>query len=830
VLDDGSTQLTQYAYNAIGNLTGMTDPLGRTTQIVYAPNGIDAVTIRQKTSASGYATIAAFTYDDRHLPVTFTDAAGQTTSYSYNQAGQLLSETDALGQTTQYEYDIHGYLLRVVNPNGRIQESYSYDSYGRIATRTDSEGHEVRYEYDSFDRPTRLIYPDGTETVYAYDRLDLASVTDREGRTTRFEYDANRQRTAVIDPLGRRTGYAYYPNGSLKSLTDGNGNVTTWQRDIQSRITAKIFANGSQTSYAYESRTSRLKSVTDPLGQVANRAYAKDDRLTALNYTNAVNATPGVGFAYDAYFPRRISMSDGTGTTSYQYHPPGSLGALRLAAEDGPLADDTVAYGYDALGRIVQRAVGGSVETYAYDALGRETGHDSELGRFAMTYLGETGQIATRILVDPVPFTCPGSVRSRQAADQNDCTGQGNAYGIRKQAGQAFATAWEYEDNRNDRRLKQIRHGQIHIGASPNSPVAGSAARRYAYDTGPEALIHRLTETAATEQTWHYAYDDARRLIQADAGPDDQYAYGLDDADNLLDLQTPAGDHRADYNALNQIVQRDGQAWSHDAAGNVLDDGERTYAWDAEHRLIGIADTNRPGRHTAFHYDGLGRRTRTVDHDGPTATETRTLWCGEDLCQIRDGANRVTRRFLEEGELADGLALYYARDHLGSVRDVVDATGNTLASYDYDPYGNPLRTTGATHTDRRYAGMYYHAPSGLYLTHYRVYDPASGRWLSRDPMGEEGGINLYAYVRSNPVNRTDALGLTDTGAAVGAGIGCGVGGFFGSLAGGAGGGAGGLLCGPGAVACSPAGAAAGAAAGGTAGCGVGAVGCATSFL
>jgi RHS repeat-associated protein len=55
--------------------------------------------------------------------------------------------------------------------------------------------------------------------------------------------------------------------------------------------------------------------------------------------------------------------------------------------------------------------------------------------------------------------------------------------------------------------------------------------------------------------------------------------------------------------------------------------------------------------------------------------------------------------------------------------------------------------------------MQYHAPSGLYLTKYRAYEPQSGRWLSRDPIEEEGGINLYTYVKGNPITYTDPLGL-----------------------------------------------------------------------
>jgi RHS repeat-associated protein len=122
----------------------------------------------------------------------------------------------------------------------------------------------------------------------------------------------------------------------------------------------------------------------------------------------------------------------------------------------------------------------------------------------------------------------------------------------------------------------------------------------------------------------------------------------------------------------------------------------------------------------------------------------------------------VIRRYYDEGEqlVTSNTPYYYAQDHLGSVRDLVDASGSGLATYDYDPYGQPTRSTiyGSARADYRYAGLFYHAPSGLYLTHYRVYDPVPARWLSRDPIGEPGGVNLYGYARDNPINLTDPTG------------------------------------------------------------------------
>ena len=146
-------------------------------------------------------------------------------------------------------------------------------------------------------------------------------------------------------------------------------------------------------------------------------------------------------------------------------------------------------------------------------------------------------------------------------------------------------------------------------------------------------------------------------------------------------------------------------------------------------------------------------------------TETRYLWCGERICQARNSSDTPIRRYYDEGEqlvTSSGItSYYYAQDHLGSVRDLVNASGTVLASYDYDPYGNPTRTTqgGSARADYRYAGLFHYTQSGLYLTHYRVYDPLTARWLSRDPIGEAGGVNLYGYVFQNPINFYDPLGL-----------------------------------------------------------------------
>ncbi len=713
VLDDGTTQLSRIAYNATGNVQGVTDPLGRQTTYEYDATATDITTIRQKTSASESSVLAQFTYNSQHRPLTYTDAAGQVTRYAYNDAGQVTEVTNALGQTVKYEYDAARNLTRIINPNGKVTAAFTYDGFARVASRTDSEGHVVTFTYDALDRLVAETFLDGTSRSLTWDRLDLSGVTDREGRTQRFVYDANRNLVEVIDARGDTTRYDYYRNGALKSLTDSNGRTTIWDRDVQSRVTAKRYADGRATTVGYEAATGRVKSMTDARSQVKQFTYAADDRLLRIEYVNAANPTANVSYAYDAFFPRLVSMTDGTGTTLLAYHPPGASGALSVQKEDGPYQNDEVVYGYDALGRIVGRSVGPHAESFAYDTLGRLSSHNTALGNFVRGYLGESDQVTAH-------------------------------------ATPLVGRAWTYEGNPQDRRLKSINNSGL--------------ARDFQYVISAEDQIARIVEStgATTLQSWDYTYDATRRLTRARSANGTAFSYAYDAADNITSIQGPSGSRAGAYNSVNQVTSFGGKSFTYDANGNVTDDGERTYQWDAEDRLVGIKYKAMPTKETVFRYDGFGRRTAIVEKNGTFSLETRYQWCGADLCQARSAADVVIRRYFAEGEFrpVGGEKLYYAVDHLGSVRDVLlAASGARVAVYDYDPYGSPTVASGRVNADFRYAGMFRHNDSGLYLTLNRVYDSRTGRWLSRDPIGEEGGLNMYLYADADPVNKSDPLGL-----------------------------------------------------------------------
>ena len=205
------------------------------------------------------------------------------------------------------------------------------------------------------------------------------------------------------------------------------------------------------------------------------------------------------------------------------------------------------------------------------------------------------------------------------------------------------------------------------------------------------------------------------------------------------------------------VIGGTNKAYAYDNNGNCTTAGTATYDWDGADRLVAI--NNGPLR-SEFTYDGFGRRVQLVEKNNGTVTGTKRLvWAGMALAEERSSLNAVTKRFFGGGEQIAGVNYYFARDHLGSVREMTDASGTVVARYDYDPYGRTTKLSGGLDADFGYTGHYVHAPSGLYLTLFRAYDADSGRWLNEDPIGEAGGINLYGYVGNNPISYVDPYGL-----------------------------------------------------------------------
>ena len=204
-----------------------------------------------------------------------------------------------------------------------------------------------------------------------------------------------------------------------------------------------------------------------------------------------------------------------------------------------------------------------------------------------------------------------------------------------------------------------------------------------------------------------------------------------------------------------------GKTLAYDLNGNMTSDGTNSYAWDAENRLILVTypGTN---NYSSFSYDALGRNVKIVETVAGTITSTKQfVWCADDRCEARDGTGAITAQYFSNGQTIGGTTnkYYNETDHLASVRELTDSSGVVQAEYSYDPYGQATKLQGSVASDFQYAGYYFHAPSGLNLTASRAYSPGLGRFINRDPMEEDGGVNLYGYVDGDPVNSSDPSGL-----------------------------------------------------------------------
>jgi RHS repeat-associated protein len=799
VLDDGSSQVYRYEYNSRGGITRQTDPVGRETVYEYAANEQDLLNVKQK-NGTNYDLLQELTYNATHQPLTVKDASAQTTTHTYNGQGQILTIVTpprtgiTENRTTTYSYDSNGYLQSVTGPATGATASYTYDSYGRTRTATDSDGYVLTFDYDALDRQTKVTYPDSTYDETVYDRLDAVRTRDRLGRWIHRVYDALRRGTATTDPLGRTVIQQWCSCGSMDALLDANGNETSWERDLQGRVTKEIRANGSEWVYAYETTSSRLKTVTDSKGQVKTYSYSLDDNLQGVSYANEQYETPNVSFTYETAFNRVSTMVDGTGTTTYGYHPIGGTpppGAGSLSSVDGPVSNDAITYTYDELGRVRSRAINGVALTYEYDALGRIGTENNVLGSFSYQYDGVTNRLDT--------VTYPNGQTTSYAYYSNSGDHRLQEIHHKKSGGTTLSKfnytydvvgnilTWTQQQDTNPAKAYEFEYDrvdQLQTAVWRTTDQTPTILKRfgYTYDPAGNRTVEQIDNAPVLS-----VYDNMNRLSSQSPGGTMRFAGTLNEAATVMIQGAPAtltSDNRfaggaevtsgtsqvvvkaKDYSGNERTntyeVSQSGssKSFTFDANGNMTGDGTRTFEWDAENRLLAISQGV---LRSEFTYDGLGRWVRLIEkNNGVVASDLRFLWCESSICEERDSAGSTTlKRFVGHGMQANGNPFFYTRDHLGSVRELLDSLQVMKARYEYDVFGKSTKVAGDTESPFQFTGHYFHAVSGLFLTYHRAYNPTSGRWISEDPIGRDSLGNTYTYARNNPVTYTDPYGLVE---------------------------------------------------------------------
>jgi RHS repeat-associated protein len=700
---EGSCSCTEAAreFDARGNLTSITDRLGRTARFEYDP---------------------AF---NRTTKV--TDKLGRVTTLAYDGRGNLVSSTDALNQTTAYAYDGFGQLTSVTDPLGHVRR-FEYDAGGNMTAATDALGDRATFEYDVLSRLTATVDALGRRKAIGYNALDRpVRVTDAAGQTTRFHYDPNENLDSMTDALGQRWSYEYDARNRPATVTDPLGRASRMEYDADGELTAATSPSGRVVRYTYDPRGQVLSS-TNLLGEVVRYTYDNVGNLSTLVDQRGNTTT----FSYDELF-RLVSALNPLGQrTSYKYDAAGNV--IETTDRLGRLTN----FGYDQLNRPSRVTYADATVTRAFDAAGRLTRVDDTQGGGPVVWAYDD---ADRPLSET---TAGGTVGYAYNA-----AGQRTSMAAAGRAPVAYA----YDDAG---RLQTITRGTdvftyAYDALSRRSVLQRPNGVRTTYAYNAVSRLERLTHANALNQTiedYRYTYN----------GDDEIEAVA-----SLASATTlPATAAVGGADAANRVRQFGRTLLSFDDEGQTTAkaDGANnatSFTWDARGRMTGARLPD--GQAVGYSYDALGRMTSRTSggattgflYDGDAAVLDRAA--GGGATDYLNGPG-IDDKLLQSS--ASTGPLYFLQDHLGSTTALTAANGGVVERQQYGAFGE---STGSALTRFGYTGREHDHATGLMFYRARWYDPHQGRFVTEDPIRFRGGINLYAYVGGNPLNGIDPFGL-----------------------------------------------------------------------
>ena len=720
----------RFEYDILGQLRAVTDSRGsvftlnwdNTSNLLREISGPQGALLRYAYDEVGRiiqvddrGQITNYDYDELGHVAAITNANSIVTTYTHDEAGNLLQQVDDIGRITRYEYDEMDMLLRSISPGGlvtrysnfieeapssRLQQREErpdgrvivrrFDASGRIvqiSTRVDNISQVYNIDYNSVGLPTTIRKESGRTLTVEYDLLGrvialgivdqrlrftyddadhLTSVTRPDGQVIRYEYDLLGGLAAVEYPDGSRENYEMNEVGDLLAYTDPLGEVTRYTYDALNQLIATEDAEGRSTNYSYDVR-GNLQTIIDPLG---------------------ISRT----FAYDA-LDKLLTATDGSGqSTRYSYD---ALG--RLAVIDYQTEGRDATFTYDTEGNIssVNEYRDSRRTLYNYDAGGRVTSVTDALGHTTTYRYNALGQISR--IIDPI-------------GNEERYVWNGNTLSLSRFTNPAGLTL-SYDNIDPLGRLLTIQDS--------SSPFDQAQALRFSYDVSgyinqmQQILVNATDVTQGVTERFEYdilgqptAYIDA-------AGQRWELVY--DARGQLLSAREPNGSEtRYEYNRVGEIVRVISQAgtpaeaietYDYDDNGNIIRYTDplgviTDYRYDANNRVIEIVEAvgTVSARRQVFQYNGLGELVRYED---PLANETVYRYSRGNLAQMRrqldestvvatfyeyDLANNLTSiRLPQLGD--DPLLINLTYDALRHRVRYVNSSDNVWA-YNYDLLGN----------------------------------------------------------------------------------------------------------------------------------------------
>jgi RHS repeat-associated protein len=704
---DGNGHTTTYGYDAQGNLKSEKDAEGNETKWTYntTHDVLTETTPRDETTtmerdANGNpeaisrpgpeetTQTTTFKYDEHGQLESATDPLERTWAYGYNEQGDRITETDPLGHTQTLGYDKDSRLTSITTPRGNAEGAEAAEFTATI-------------ERDPLGRPEKATDPLGGTVEYAYDpNGNLEAKTDANGHPTKYAYNADDEQTKIEKPNGAVLKTEYDGEGNVTSQTDANERTTEYVRNILGQPVEVVDPLGRKTLEEFDA-AGNLKAVIDPAERKTSYAYDKADRLIGIDYSS--EATPDAEFEYDPD-GNVTKMVDGSGESSFGYDQLGRL----TEAEDGH--GNFVGYGYN-LGEELTGILypNGKAISRAFDKAGRlESVTDWLGGTTTFSYDPDSN-------LEAIAFPIASGNVDEYAYDNADRMSAAKF----KSGPKTLAS------------LSYLRDPAGQIEEEASSGLPGSAEVAYGYDEN-----ERLTK--ASEASFEY-----------------------DPADNL----TKAPGTTNTYDAASQLESGTGISYTYDKLGErtkaTPEAGPATtYGYDQAGNLISI-ERPEEGEVPAI------SESLAYDATGLLASKTAGLvthyfaWDNSSPLPLllNDGENSYIYgpNGLPIEQISEEEATYLHHDQLGSTRMLTDAEGEVNATFSYSPYGSPEGKTGTATTPLGFAGQYTDAATGLQYLRARFYDPATAQFLTKDPLAELTH-EPYGYARGNPLTYFDPTG------------------------------------------------------------------------
>ena len=703
----------------------------------------------------------------------YSDTESYDTTFGYDAEGLLQSTTNANNHFINYTYDDNGYLMTTAAELGPVV-SNTCSSLGYIerseilAQDGTSSGRVTLFDNDSKGRVERIDYADGSYETFEYNALDyLTNAVDRAGRATDYVYGPTRKLESVSRYLEQggtnvavTVAYDLDEQLNILSITEPrNRYVESYKLDIQDRVTSVTNIEDQVMSIEYGLGDFVRKTTRFDNSYITN-TYDTAGRVASVEYYDADDLLIET-IDYDYYVDGQAkSIADSASSITNVYD------SLNRITNQTVVVSNMCAEAsseYDPVGNLTNSTVSadgvGLIETgYEYDNAERlETISTTEAGNFEYVYDSTNGRIAS------VSNTLSGITASYEYDIMDQVTNI-----TYSQTDGSLITSLEYDYN-----IAGMITNKTIVRAS------GNIAYGYKYDS-----LNRLI--AETWGSWcGYEYDLAGNVTNmiVYTGSCEPYCHD-DDGDSSCDTCSAyCMNLEYTYGTGNRQLTWWGNSElsaQYDDAGNTtnlhLYSVEMDLQWDERYRLTSaVQDSVFEINYT---YDVLGRRTSCSVSNATQTSTTHYIYEGNQVVADLDESGNLLRSYTYGPGIDNILSMtvygtsatntyYYLKDHQNSVIALADANASIVEYYDYNAWGyvGVKNGSGNSINESAYGNRYlfqgreYDWNTKLYYFRARWYNPEAGRWLSKDPIGIAGGLNLYAFCGNNPVNFVDPLGL-----------------------------------------------------------------------